>query len=425
MVLASLVGALAVVFGLSREQAYTQQTLQSVSAGLRVLIKPIILGLCGVIGCLFMVNDGSLPYRAWPFVWTGSAALFVALSRVPLAGQLSSWTGAGRLARKVAIVGLGDFSAEFIQRLRDEPNAYKIVGLYDDRMSRVPSSQLGIEVLGTVSDLLQRSRDEKIDVIVVALPLSAVERIKTIMEQLSSTVADIVLTTDLAGLQYSRSQFASLGRNPVVLVRETPLKDWRALGKAAFDYCVGTLALIMLSPVLLATAIAIRLDSPGPVLFRQPRLGFNNQSFLCYKFRSMHHRMTDLLADKQTTRGDPRITRVGRIIRKLSIDELPQLFNVLNGTMSLVGPRPHAPNTKAADRLFTDVVQQYALRHRVKPGITGWAQVNGWRGETSTVEQIEQRVACDLFYIENWSVSFDLKILVMTVLREIGSRNAF
>ena len=295
----------------------------------------------------------------------------------------------------------------------------------DDDVLAVPSSQLGVEVLGTVNDLLQRSREEKIDVIVVALPLSAVQRIKSIMEQLSSTVADIVLTTDLAGLQYSRSQFASLGRNPVVLVRETPLKDWRALGKAVLDYSVGTLALIALSPVLLVTAIAIRLDSPGPVLFRQPRMGFNNQPFLCYKFRSMHHRMTDLLADKQTTRGDPRVTRVGRIIRKLSVDELPQLFNVMNGTMSLVGPRPHAPNTKAADRLFTDVVQQYALRHRVKPGITGWAQVNGWRGETSTVEQIEQRVACDLFYIENWSVSFDLKILVMTVLREIGSRNAF
>jgi lipopolysaccharide/colanic/teichoic acid biosynthesis glycosyltransferase len=177
--------------------------------------------------------------------------------------------------------------------------------------------------------------------------------------------------------------------------------------------------------VLLVTALLIKLESRGPVLFLQPRMGFNNKLFLCYKFRSMYNDQTDMLADQQTTRDDPRITRVGRVIRKLSIDELPQLLNVVNGTMSLVGPRPHAPNTKAADRLFTEVVQQYAVRHRVKPGITGWAQVNGWRGETTTVEQIEQRVACDLFYIENWSIRMDLKIMLMTVLREVRSRNAY
>jgi lipopolysaccharide/colanic/teichoic acid biosynthesis glycosyltransferase len=160
-------------------------------------------------------------------------------------------------------------------------------------------------------------------------------------------------------------------------------------------------------------------------LIRQPRMGFNNKMFLCYKFRTMHHRMTDVLADQQTTRDDPRITRVGKYLRKLSLDELPQLLNVLRGSMSLVGPRPHAPNTKAADRLFADVVQQYAVRHRVKPGITGWAQVNGWRGETRTVDQIEQRVACDLFYIEHWTIWLDLKIMAMTVLREVRSRHAF
>jgi polysaccharide biosynthesis protein PslA len=238
-------------------------------------------------------------------------------------------------------------------------------------------------------------------------------------------VADIVLTTDLAGLHFSRTQFEGIGSNPVVSVRDAPLKDWRALEKRGLDITIGVLALLLLSPLLLLTALLIKLDSPGPVLFRQPRMGFNNQLFLCYKFRSMHNSMTDLLADRQTSRADPRITRVGRVIRKLSIDELPQLFNVLTGSMSLVGPRPHAPNTKAADRLFAEVVQQYAVRHRVKPGITGWAQVNGWRGETKTVDQIEQRVACDLFYIENWSVRFDIKIMMMTLLREVTSRNAF
>jgi lipopolysaccharide/colanic/teichoic acid biosynthesis glycosyltransferase len=172
-------------------------------------------------------------------------------------------------------------------------------------------------------------------------------------------------------------------------------------------------------------ALAIRLDSPGPVLFRQPRLGFNNRLFTCYKFRTMHHGMADLFGDRQATRGDPRVTRLGKWLRALSLDELPQLLNVLQGNMSLVGPRPHPPNTKAADKLFTDVVAKYAFRHRVKPGITGWAQVNGWRGETKTIDQIENRVSCDLAYIENWSVWFDLRILMLTLTREILSRNAF
>lgn len=423
--MACLAGALATSVGLARERAYAQAALMSVPTQMRLLIKPILLGVFGLIACLFVLYDGAMPYRTWPLVWAVVAAGTLTASRIPLRAQLRAWAEAGRLARKVAIVGLGDFSREFIQRLREEPNAYTITGIYDDRMSRVPHSQLGVEVLGTVADLVNRSRQDKIDVIVVALPLSAVDRIKSILEQLSSTVADIVLTTDLAGLRYSRTQFAGIGRNPVVLVREEPLKDWRALEKTVLDYAVGILALVLLFPLLVATAIAIKLDSPGPVLFRQPRLGFNNRLFLCYKFRSMRTDMTDLLADRQTTKGDRRITRVGRIIRKLSIDELPQLINVLNGTMSLVGPRPHAPNTKAADRLFTEVVQQYALRHRVKPGITGWAQVNGWRGETQTVEQIEKRVACDLFYIENWSLAFDVKIMLMTVLREVRSKNAY
>ncbi len=423
--LAALAGMAATSVGLARDGAYAQSAMLSVSTQLRLMVKPVLMGTFCLIACLFVLYQGSLPVRWWPLLWAALSVAAIGTSRLPLARLMRFWTASGRLARKIAIVGMGDFSREFIERLRDEPHAFRIVGIYDDRTDRLPSSQSGVDVLGNVADLVERSRMEKIDVIVVALPLSAGERIKVIMDQLASTVADIVLTTDTAGLRFTRTQFDGIGRNAVVSVREAPLKDWQALQKAVVDYGIGVLALLVLSPVLLITALLIKLDTPGPVLFRQPRMGFNNRLFLCYKFRSMHHGMTDLLADQQTTRGDPRITRVGRVIRKLSIDELPQLLNVINGTMSLVGPRPHAPNTKAADRLFTEVVKQYAVRHRVKPGITGWAQVNGWRGETATVEQIEQRVACDLFYIENWSVYFDIKIMLMTVLREVRSRHAF
>jgi exopolysaccharide biosynthesis polyprenyl glycosylphosphotransferase len=238
-------------------------------------------------------------------------------------------------------------------------------------------------------------------------------------------VADVCLTTDLAGFTYRVDQFGALGSNPVISIDEAPMKDWRAAKKAAFDFIFGVIALAILSPVLALLALVVRLDSKGPALFRQPRLGFNNRMFTCYKFRTMYTDKTDVMADRQTTRDDPRITRSGKWMRKLSLDELPQLFNVMNGSMSLVGPRPHAPNTKAANRLFAEVVQKYALRHRVKPGITGWAQVNGWRGETATVEQIENRVRCDLYYIDNWSLLFDFKIIVLTVLREFYSKRAF
>jgi polysaccharide biosynthesis protein PslA len=359
--------------------------------------------------------------------FAATALLLLAGFRLSLAVLVDRWMEAGRFRRRIAVVAVSDFSREFIERLRAEPDIFEIAGVYDDRLGsgRVPSLHANVPVRGSVADLVRDSREEKVDIIAVALPLSAAQRIADVLEKLSSTVADLCLTTDLAGLAYRGQQFGSVGSNPVISIGEEPLKDWRAAKKACFDYVVGAAALIILSPLLALLALAVRLDSKGPILFRQPRLGFNNRMFVCYKFRTMYADMTDVMADRQTTRGDPRVTCVGKWMRKLSLDELPQLLNVMNGTMSLVGPRPHAPNTKAADRLFAEVVQQYARRHRVKPGITGWAQVNGWRGETATVEQVENRVRCDLFYIDNWSVLFDLKIAFMTVLREIHSQHAF
>ena len=380
VVAACIAGALGTGFALARYSAYDRAALLSAGTQTRLMAKSLLAGLFCVLAALFLFHQGQLPARPWPLVWLGFAFALLAGSRLPLSRLLRHWTDTGRLTRTVAIVGLSEFSHAFIERLRGDPGQYRVVGIFDDRLSRVPSSQSGVEVRGTVTDLVNRSRQERVDVIVIALPLSAVDRIKAIMDNLGSTIADIVLTTDILGLQYTPPQFNGIGRNPVVLVREAPLKDWRAVEKKLLDYSVGILALVLLSPLLLLTAVLIKLDSPGPVLFRQPRMGLNNRLFLCYKFRSMQHGKADLMANRQTTRDDPRVTRVGRVIRKLSIDELPQLFNVLNGTMSLVGPRPHAPHTKAADQLFAEVVQQYAARHRVKPGITGWAQVNGWRG---------------------------------------------
>jgi Undecaprenyl-phosphate glucose phosphotransferase len=425
LVLATCLGSVVATVFLSRAGAYRLRLLYPLGKSLQILPLPMLVGGGSMIVCLFLMGDGSLGFRESPFVWLFFSAVLLTASRGYLSRLLRRWTESGKLARRVAVIGAGEFSREFIERLRAEPHAYTVVGLYDDRRSRIPGVQEGVRVRGTVSDLLQRSREEQVDLIVIALPLRAVERISRILEQIGSAVADICLTTDFAGFRYKSSQISSIGSNPVVLIDERPLKDWRAAKKFAFDMVIGSLLLVVLSPFLALIALAIRFDSPGPVLFRQPRLGFNNRLFTCYKFRSMHHGMTDLMGDRQATRGDPRVTRLGKWLRALSLDELPQIFNVMKGNMSLVGPRPHPPNTKAADKLFTDVVAKYAFRHRVKPGITGWAQVNGWRGETKTMEQIENRVACDLAYIENWSVWFDLRIMMLTVTREILSRHAF
>ena len=196
--------------------------------------------------------------------------------------------------------------------------------------------------------------------------------------------------------------------------------------KTVFDRLVGTLALVALAPVMLMVALAVKLDSKGPALFRQKRYGFNNELIEVFKFRSMYTEQLDIKADKLVTRNDPRVTRVGRFIRKTSLDELPQLFNVVfKGNLSLVGPRPHAVNAKAAAALYDEVVDGYFARHRVRPGITGWAQINGWRGETDTSEKIQKRVECDLFYIENWSIFLDLYVLAMTPIALLKTKDAY
>jgi lipopolysaccharide/colanic/teichoic acid biosynthesis glycosyltransferase len=206
---------------------------------------------------------------------------------------------------------------------------------------------------------------------------------------------------------------------------EQPSRAGRAFGKLALDYGVGAVALLLFAPLLLIIAAAIKIDSPGPVFFRQPRRGLNNQYFTVFKFRSMHTRFSDIDVNQQTSRDDPRVTRVGKWLRRLSLDELPQLLNVLRGEMSLVGPRPHAPNMRVEGEPLDVAVGDYLLRYSVKPGITGWAQVNGFRGKVANREDLRKRLDYDLDYIRRSSIGFDLKIMVFTITREIFSKNAF
>ncbi len=226
---------------------------------------------------------------------------------------------------------------------------------------------------------------------------------------------DIRLAAHTNKLQFRPRSYSYIGNVPVIDVFDRPIADWDVVMKWLFDKIIGSALLLASLPVLALVAIAIKLDSRGPVFFKQKRYGFNNDLIEVYKFRSMYVEAADATASKLVTKDDPRVTRVGRFIRKASLDELPQLFNVVfKGNLSLVGPRPHAVNAKAEARLYAEAVDGYFARHRVKPGITGWAQINGWRGETDTQEKIQKRVEHDLYYIENWSVLFDLYILVRT-----------
>jgi exopolysaccharide biosynthesis polyprenyl glycosylphosphotransferase len=203
------------------------------------------------------------------------------------------------------------------------------------------------------------------------------------------------------------------------------MSDWDIAIKAIFDRVAAAILVVLLSPVLALLALGVKLSSPGPALFVQKRYGFNNEQFGVFKFRSMYTDVCDAQASKLVTRNDPRVTPFGTFIRRSSLDELPQLFNVLRGDLSLVGPRPHALKGNAAGVTYENIVKGYFARHRVKPGITGWAQINGWRGETDTVEKIEQRVAHDLYYIENWSLWLDIKILLKTPVSVLRGTNAF
>jgi Undecaprenyl-phosphate glucose phosphotransferase len=290
-----------------------------------------------------------------------------------------------------------------------------LLGFIDDRSGRTGSELGGLPILGNTDELERLIRQEKVAQVLVALPWSAESRIAILIGRLRRLPVNVMLAPDLITFRRAHSRIGSVAGIPMFNASELPLRGWSPLIKRVEDLLLASIALILLTPLMLLTILLIKLDSPGPVLFRQHRYGYNNRLIDVFKFRSMHQHAHDANAERQTTRNDERITRVGRFIRKTSIDELPQLLNVLRGNMSMVGPRPHATATKAAGILFEDAVEEYSARHRVKPGITGWAQINGYRGETDTLEKIERRVELDLEYIERWSVWLDLYILFRTL----------
>ncbi|GAN95510.1 polysaccharide biosynthesis glycosyltransferase [Komagataeibacter europaeus NBRC 3261] len=393
--------------------------LTRISYQIRYLLPPVVFG--GVIFCTVLVM------LSWPpgvtlrmgAEWLVFVVIALLIERCVGTYIVQTHAVTRRLARKVAIIGSGAEATQMASRINARmQRIFRLVGIFDDQ---------GGNVDGTIETLVLHAREDHIDAVIICLSPAegGQQQVMDILWRLRGVLADVyvvpsLMTEDCHGWPVER-----FGPFSLTVLQRRPLSEWDTLEKRAFDLTASMLLLVALAPVLGLVALAIKLDSRGPVLFCQPRQGFNNRYFNVFKFRSMYTDMADMDAARQTSRADPRVTRVGKWIRRLSIDELPQLFNVLRGEMSLVGPRPHAPQTRAGGQLLHEAMEEYVARHRVQPGITGWAQINGSRGELVTRDDLRRRVVLDLEYIRAWSIWLDIKIIFLTIKREIFSRNAF
>jgi Undecaprenyl-phosphate glucose phosphotransferase len=354
------------------------------------------------------------------------AALLSLLWRAALSSRVRRLIRQGRLGLRVVVAGGGREARETLMELAKlRRQGVQVLGIFDDREpARSPLVQQGVAKLGRIRDMPAFLRRTPFDLVIVTMPPSAEARIGQILSDLWAMPVDIRLAPVRSTLIYRPRTYRWLGGVALLDLFDRPLRAADAALKRSFDLCLAALILMLLAPLFGLIALAIRLDSPGPVFFRQAREGYASRPFHVWKFRSLHHAQSDPGAVVPVTAGDSRVTRLGRILRKSSLDELPQLFNVIEGSMSLVGPRPHALGARNREMEFAAVVRSYAARHRVKPGITGLAQVQGLRGPVQTPDQISRRVALDLEYIDRWSLMLDLRILALTLPSVLRGENA-
>jgi putative colanic acid biosysnthesis UDP-glucose lipid carrier transferase len=414
----SMLGVMLMYFaGLYQFGAITR-AISSIDRIVLANLTAFVLMLAGA----FAIKISEVYSRLWvgAFLFGGIATLMIL--RGAVSWGFRKLGERGIVARSVAVYGYGEQVQELLTFLKvQQPTFVKVVGVYGENDGRsMPADSL--TEAGDFVKLIDFIRTDNVDDIIVALPWANTREVAALMDKLRELPINVFLSADLVGYKMSMrtppSYFETL---PLFQVAGKPLSGWDVIIKTIEDYLISIVVLILLSPFLLLVAMLIKLDSPGPVIFKQRRLGFNNQIFDIYKFRSMTHAPAEVSKTVQAQRHDPRVTRVGRILRKTSIDEIPQLFNVLNGTMSIVGPRPHAVDHNEE---YATKIRGYFSRHRVKPGLTGLAQVKGFRGLTDTVEKMENRVKFDVEYTENWSLMTDLKIILRTPFAVLLGTNA-
>jgi Undecaprenyl-phosphate glucose phosphotransferase len=352
--------------------------------------------------------------------WTLGVTVAVLARGVVFHAAIAGLKAQGRFAPTVVVVGATQIAERLIAEARAaETPPFEVVGIFDDRMTRVKSTLANLPVLGTTEDLLKFEGIDYVDWVVLALPWAAEKRTAGLMARLQPASARILLAPDLVGMSFvapTRAATRAAEENglPLIEVLASPMDGARRVVKELEDRVLGPMLALALLPVMLAIGLMVRLDSPGPALFRQLRIGFGGKAFDVYKFRTLRTDMEDAVAAKQVTEDDPRVTRVGRFLRKFSLDELPQLINVLRGEMSLIGPRPYATGMMAGKTFAQDILVEYARRRRTKPGMTGWSQVNGGHGAIVSEADLRRRLQFDLDYINRWSPLFDLLILWKT-----------
>ncbi|HWA61126.1 MAG TPA: exopolysaccharide biosynthesis polyprenyl glycosylphosphotransferase [Caulobacteraceae bacterium] len=351
--------------------------------------RSLVLWFCGVFGVLYVLHA---------FWWA----------------MVRRWRRQGRLTPNIVVVGANANARRLIESALKTGDV-AVLGIFDDRLERAPKRIAGVPVLGDTDALLNHRIMPYVDRVVITVSSMARSRVRQLVDRLGVLPHEIMLLVEVDGPAGRSAALSRLADAPLARMAGEPSDERRALVKRIQDLVIGAIALVCFLPVFVAVAIAIKLDSPGPVFFRQRRHGFNNEEILVWKFRSMRVETTDATASRQVTAGDDRVTRVGRFIRKTSLDELPQLLNVLKGEMSLVGPRPHAVGMKTGETESARLVAEYAHRHRMKPGMTGWAAIKGSRGPVDTPELVRRRVALDIEYIERQSFWRDLYIMAMTI----------
>ena len=389
-----------------------------------------LLGIIG--GCCFALPIFSLGMHSFSpshsltwcfaFVFLLIATLYV--ERWIACETIRSLAQRGLITRNTVIIGSGPQCAHLLRELGGPRKPWiRILGLFDDRAEPAPIIE-GCSWLGTTDSLIDFARHVRVDDVFLALSSATETDIHKVLDKLRVLSVNVYLRPDFR--QPSLISGSSAGKDDIQSLKlaSKPLDGWKAVVKVIEDKIVAAFVLLLMLPVLALVAVAIRLESPGPSLFRQRRFGLNNRVIGVYKFRTMFNDQRDEDAERLTAKGDPRVTPLGRFLRRTSIDELPQLLNVLAGDMSVVGPRPHAIKARSNGKLYSEAVARYAERYKIKPGITGWAQVNGWRGDTDSQEGLRRRVEFDIYYMEHWSILFDISIILRTPFAMLSGKGA-
>jgi putative colanic acid biosynthesis UDP-glucose lipid carrier transferase len=386
-----------------------------------ILAWGTVLGI--LVGIAYLTKSGDLISRKWTIAWGAFAVIGLLFIRFSVWGVLGYLRRHGRNFRCILIYGAGALGCDIRRRLQDASwIGLEVVGFLDDNATLHGKQVAGRKVFGGVEQLAEIVRDSHIDEVWIALPLRDEERVRQIVHELRHFCTTIRYVPDISAFRLLNHSVTEIAGLPVMNLSTTPMEGINRLLKAVEDRVLAILILMLISPLLVLIALGIKLSSPGPIVFKQMRHGWDGKPVKVYKFRSMVVHKEEGGQVTQASRTDARVTRFGAFLRRTSLDELPQFFNVLQGRMSIVGPRPHP---LALNEQHKDLIDGYMKRHRVKPGITGWAQINGWRGETDTLEKMQKRVEYDLYYIEHWSLWLDLKIIFLTVFKGFVGKNAY